>query len=408
MLLRDSSISSGSSGPGPARTRRRALIAGSAAVILAAGTAAVLIAAPASHPAAKHQVAAGASGAKPAHLAVSTCSGPAGAAYVALPGYQAFDAIDTANCEITQSYNVDDPQVPGDSGDYNYAGTDEAVAIHGDTLYFAVTGENQVAIINAATLNPKDYSPAETIIQVGFNPGDLAVTPDGSQLWVADTGPQTGPSSPTAISVISTATDKVTATLRLPVAPAQIAFSPSGATAYVTTADGLWIFNTATARVTDVIRGLGDPHGVAVSPDGSTVYVTNTEAAKVELINAATDKITGTIGVGQLPWQVAISSDGKTVYVADPDSNQVSVISASSDTVTSSISIPGDPDTVGLTPDGSQLWVGGLTSGIITVLDTSNHSVVGEINVGNDGANSGDGNEPTSIVLTTTPTPTGS
>ena len=108
-----------------------------------------------------------------------------------------------------------------------------------------------------------------------------------------------------------------------------------------------------------------------------------------------------------LLWQVTISSDGKTVYVADPGSNQVSVISASSGTVTSSISISGDPDTVALTPDGSQLWVGGLTSGIITMLDTSHDSEVGEINVGNDGPNSGDGNEPTSIVLTTTPTPTG-
>jgi YVTN family beta-propeller protein len=406
MLLRDSSISSGSSAPSPARTRRRVLIAGSAALILAAGgIAAALTAGSAGHVAAAHQET-GTS--RPARLAASTCTGPAGAAYVALPGYQAFDAIDTANCKITQSYNVDDPQVPGDSGDYNYAGTDEAVAIHGDTLYFAVTGENQVAIINAATLNPKDYSPAETVIQVGFNPGELAVTPDGSQLWVADTGPQTGPSSPTAISVISTATDKVTTTLSLPTAPAQIAFSPSGTTAYVTTADGLWVFDTATDHVTDVIRGLGDPHGVAVSPDGSTVYVTNTDAGQVELIHAATDQVTGTIGVGQLPWQVAISSDGKTVYVADPDSNQVSVISASSDTVTSTISISGDPDTVGLTPDGSQLWVGGLTSGIITVLNTATHDVVGTINVGNDGPNSGDGNEPTSIVLTATPTPTGS
>jgi hypothetical protein len=42
-----------------------------------------------------------------------------------------------------------------------------------------------------------------------------------------------------------------------------------------------------------------------------------------------------------------------------------------------------------------------------TVLDTSNDSVVGEINLGDDGPNSGDGNEPTSMVLTTTPTPGG-
>jgi YVTN family beta-propeller protein len=406
MLLRDSSISSDPSQPRPSRTRRRALIAGSAAVILAAGTAAVLVAAPASHPAAKHQVAA--AGSRSAHLAASTCSGPAGAAYVAEPGYQAFDAIDTANCKITQVYNVGDPQVPGDSGDYNYSGTDEGVAIHGDTLYFAVTGDDAVAVIDAATLNPKDYSPAETLIHVGFDPDDVAVTPDGSQLWAADTGPQTSPSSPTAISVISTATDKVTTTLPLPTAPAEIAFSPSGATAYVTTADGLWVFDTATDHVTDVIRGLGDPNGIAVSPDGSTVYVTNTRQGEVEVINAATDQVTGTIAVGQMPWDLVVSPDGKTLYVADADSNEVSVIATGSDAVTSTIPLTGDPDTLAVTPDGSQLWVGGLTSAIVTVLQTSNYSVVGQINLGDDGPNSGDGNEPTSMVLTSTPTPTGS
>jgi YVTN family beta-propeller protein len=398
MSLRDSS------GSGRTWTKRRALWAGSAAVVLAAGAAAALTSAPAAHVAAQHD----SGGAKSAHLASSTCGGPAGAAYVALPGYQAFLAIDTANCDITQTYNEGDPQVPGDSGDYNYAGTDDAVAIHGDTLYFAVTGEDEVAVINAATLNPKDYSPAETDIHVGFNPGGLAVTPNGSQLWVADTGPQTGPSSPTAISVISTATDTVTATLRLPAAPAQIAFSPSGATAYVTTADGLWVFDTATAHLTHVIWGLGDPFGVAVSPDGSTVYVTNTQQGEVEVISAATDRVTGTIGVGQLPWQLALSSNGKTLYVADPDSNQVSVIDTGSDTVTKTISIAGDPVSLALTPDGSQLWVGGLTSGIITLLDTATYDVAGTINVGDDGPNSGDGNEPTSIVMTTIPTPTGS
>ena len=399
MSLRDSS------GTGRFWTARRALMAGSAAVVLAAGTAAALASGPAGHPAAARH---GSGGTKSARLASSTCSGPAGAAYVALPGYQAFDAIDTATCDITQVYNVADPQVPGDPGDYNYAGTDEAVAIHGDTLYFAVTGEDEVAVIDAAALNPENYNPAETNIHAGYDPGDVAVTPDGSQLWVADTGPQTGPSSPTAITVISTATDQVTATLPLPAAPAQIAFSPSGATAYVTTAGGLWVFDTATGHLTAVIRGLGDPYGVAVSPDGSTVYVTNTDQGQVEVIDAATDTVTGTIAVGQLPWQLAVSPDGKTAYVADPDSDQVSVISTSSDTVTSTIPLPGGPDTLALTPDGSQLWVGGLTSGNVTVLDTATQSVAGTIYLGDGGPNSGDGDEPASIVLTATPTPGGS
>jgi len=379
-------------------TKRHALVAGGAAVLLAAGTATIITV--------TSQGSSG--GARTAHLASSTCTGPAGAAYVALAGYQSFDAIDTSNCSYIQNYNVGDPQVPGDSGDYNYVSSPQGIAIHGNTLYFADTGNDMVSIVDAATLNPKNYNPAETDIHVGINPDDLAVSPDGTQLWVADTGPQTGPGAPTNIEVISTATDGVTATLSLPSAPEQVAFSPSGATVYVTTAAGLWVFNTATHQVTSVIRGLGDPHGIAVSPDGSTVYVTNTADNVVEVIDAATAKVTGTIPVGQLPWGLALSAKGGTLYVADPDSNQVSVISTATDAVTSTISLAGGPDTLALTPDGSQLWICGLTSSILTVVNTSNDSVVGSLNLGGDGANSGDGMDPTDIVMTTTPTPGGS
>jgi len=396
MSLRDSS------GAGRLWTARRALIAGSAALLVAAGT---MVALTVGHPTARHEAS---TAPKTARLASSTCSGPSGAAYVALAGYQAFDAIETANCSFVQDYNVGDPQVPGDSGDYNYSSSEQTVAIHGSTLYFADTGNDMVSIINSATLNPKNYNPAETDIHVGINPGYLAVTPDGSQLWVADTGPQTGAGSPTDIKVISTSTDKVTATLPLPSAPAQIAFSPSGDTAYVTTAGGLWIFDTATQKVTDVIGGLGDPHGIAVSPDGSTVYVTNTSDNLVEVIDTASNKVTDTIPVGQLPWQLVVSSGGGTLYVADPDSNQVSVIDTKTDAVTTEIPLAGGPDTLALTPDGSQLWVAGITSAILTVLDTSNDSVVGSLNLGGFGAQSGDGTDPTGIVLTSTPTPSGS
>ena len=380
-------------------TVRRVVIAGSAALIVAAGT---TVAVAASSPAAPH----GATRIEAAHLTSAACTGPAGAAYIALAGYQSFDAIDTANCGYIQNYNVGDPQVPGDAGDYNYSSSEEGVAIHGDTLYFADTGNDMVSIIDAATLNPKNYNPTETDIHVGFEPGDLAVSPDGSQLWVTDMGPQTGPGSPTDIDVISLATDTVTATLPLPSAPAQIAFSPSGATAYVTTAQGLWIYDTATANLTGTISGLGDPHGIAVSPDGSTVYVTDTRDGVVDVINAATVKVTRTIPVGQLPWQLVVSNDGGTVYVADPDSNQISVISTKTQRVTSTIPLAGGPATLALTPDGSQLWVCGITSAILTVFSTSNDTMAGSLNLGGFGPNSGDGVGPAGMVLTSTPTPT--
>jgi len=324
---------------------------------------------------------------------------------VADAGWDGFSAIDTANCDIVQTYNVGDTQVPGDPGDYNYSSTDEGVAIYGSTLYFADAGNDTVAVIDSATLDPSNYNPAETLIHVGFDPEDLAVTPDGTQLWVADTGPQTGPSSPSGISVISTATDKVTANMHLAGGPSEIAFSPSGATAYVTTAEGLWVINTATRHVITVIRGLGDPHGVAISPDGKTVYVTNTSAGVVDVIDAATNGVTGTIKVGEMPWQLVVSRSGGKVYVADADSDAVSVIDTGTGKVMSTIPDTGDPDTLALTPGGAQLWVGGLTSAIVTVFSTATDNPVGSINLGDYGANSGDGYEPTGMVLVSTPTP---
>src|ERR1700723_1914025 len=97
------------------RAKRHALVAGAAAVILAAGTATVITVTGQGSPA----------GAKATHLASSTCTGPAGAAYVALAGFQAFDAIDTDNCTFIQDYNVGDPPVAGDPGDFNFVSSDQ-------------------------------------------------------------------------------------------------------------------------------------------------------------------------------------------------------------------------------------------------------------------------------------------
>ena len=187
--------------------------------------------------------------------------------------------------------------------------------------------------------------------------------------------------------------------------PRNIAFSPSGATAYVTTSAGVIVYNTATRRVSALIPGLGDPEGVTVAPNG-TVYVTNTEQNVVDVISAKTNRVTRTIAVGQLPWQMALSPDASTLYVADGDSDAVSVVSTATDKVTNTISVPGDPAAVAVTPDGSRLWVGGLTSGNVSVIDTSDDAIVGSFAVGyGEYPNSGDGDEPIGIVMTTTLTP---
>jgi YVTN family beta-propeller protein len=380
-------------------TRTRAALAGGTALVAAAAAAISLSlthGASAAGPA-------GSSSPSQAKLIAASCGGPAGAAYVADSGWDGFSAIDTADCKIIQTYNVGDPAVPGDPGDQDYASTDEGVAIHGSRLYFADTGDSAIAVINAATLNPKNYNPAETDINTGTFPEDLAVTPDGSQLWVANTGPQTQPDSPTSVSVISTATKKVTATIPTKGAPSQVAFSPDGTKAYVVTADGLWTFSTKSLSLSGFTPALGQPRSVAVAPNG-TLYVTDTNGDSVKVLSPA-GRVTATIAVGGMPWDVVVSADGKTAYVANPDSDSVSVISTVTNEVTSTVAVKGDPDTLGLTPDGSQLWIGQLSLAYVTLLDTKTATVVGSLSLGGSAAQSADGYGPSGIVLTNTPTP---
>jgi YVTN family beta-propeller protein len=383
-------------------TRSRAAIAGGSAVVLGAAVAVSLT------------LSDGGSSASPAsaihkaQLSASSCTGPAGAAYIATAGYQAFDAVDTNNCYEVQQYNVGDPLQPNTgTQDSSYSGTDEGIAMYGNTLYFALTGDDELGIIDSQALNPDNYVlPPETDVKIGTDPTNLAVSPDGSQVWVTDTGPQTGLPSLGDISVVSTATNTLTATIPVPwTDPRDIAFSPSGGSVYVTTSDGVIVYNTATRGVSAFIPGLGDPQGVTVAPNG-TVYVTNTVQNVIDVINPATNRVAHTIAVGQLPWQMALSPDASTLYVADSDSDAVSVISTATNTVTTTISVPGDPAGIAVTPDGSRLWVGGDTSGNVSVIDTSDDSVVGSFAVGyGEYPNSGDGDEPIGIVMTTTLTP---
>jgi YVTN family beta-propeller protein len=337
-------------------------------------------------------------------LAGSTCAGPTGAAYVAIPGYQGFIAVNTANCDIIQTYNVDDLQVPGDSGDYNYSGSDEGIALAGTTLWFAVTGTDNVAAISTTTLNPSNYNPSESLIPVGFMPENLAVTPDGSEVWVADSGPQTN-SRLGDVEVISTSKDSVVAHLNPFGNPSDLAFSPHGTQAFVTTSAGLFVYDVATLKLVAFVPGLGSPNWVTVSPNGSYLYVTETELGRLATISTASYRVVQTTQVGEDPWQAAVSSDGSKVYVANPDSDTISVVEATTGDVEDTISVPGAPATLGLTPDGSQLWVAGNDSAVLYVIATASDSLVGESNLGGYGPNSGDGEAPTGIVLTATPTP---
>jgi len=121
------------------------------------------------------------------------------------------------------------------------------------------------------------------------------------------------------VSVIDTATNTVIATIPVGSHPQGVAVTPDGSRVYVANEGGLEgvgtvsVISTATNTVTGIPIPVGSlPIGVAVTPDGSRVYVANQGAVEgvgtVSVISTATNTVTGIpIPVGSYPFGLAVT-----------------------------------------------------------------------------------------------------
>jgi YVTN family beta-propeller protein len=253
-----------------------------------------------------------------------------------------------------------------DVGDGPY---DLALSPDGTRVYVTNAFDDTVSVIDAAT------NTVTATIGVGEGPTGVAVSPDGATAYV------TG-SNDTVVSVIDTATNTVTATITAG-SSTGAAVSPDGATAYVVEqfGDSVLVIDTATNTVTATIAVGADPTEVAVSPDGSTVYVTNFGPDTVSVIDTATNTVTSTIAVGGSPLDVAVSPDGTLAYVTKGDGT-VSVIDTATNTVIASVDVDADPTGVAFSPDGATAYVTNRVDGTVSVIDTATSTVTATITVG--------------------------
>jgi YVTN family beta-propeller protein len=132
----------------------------------------------------------------------------------------------------------------------------------------------------------------------------VAVTPDGSNVYVAN-------EASTTVSVIATASNTVTATIPVGVQPFGVAVTPDGSKVYVANigSGSVSVIATASNTVTATINDpVGAPAGVAVTPDGSKVYVANDDGSlTVSVIATATNTLIGSpIPVGGSPTAFGI------------------------------------------------------------------------------------------------------
>jgi len=238
-----------------------------------------------------------------------------------------------------------------------------AVTPDGTQVYVVNNGSNNVTAINTATLATKTIS-------VGTSPDAIAITPDGTKAYVVNHGSGT-------VSVIDTATNTVIHTITVGTTPVAVAITPNGTQAYVANqgSANITVIDIATNSTTTISTG-GNLTNVAITPDGTQAYVINYGfPGFIYVVDTADNIITTTITVGNDPNSITFSPNDTRAYTVNGNSASVSVIDTLTNTVIDTISIENESGASAITPDGTQLYVAAITGFNVTVIDTATNAL---------------------------------
>lgn len=209
----------------------------------------------------------------------------------------------------------------------------------------------------------------------------LAITPDGSTLYVGNAGSVPGT---TSVVVISTATKTVTANIELS-APDGLAVNPSGTTVYVTDPanKAISIIQTATNKLIPDAINVGDvPEQIAVSPNGKLAYVSTTNNV-VSAIDLVAKQVIATIPFKNrngVPVSLSFTPDGQRLYICKHQVVRVADTSTNKIIGKSVMPVAGREMNVGqtaITPDGKFLYQPFAGANTIVMLDTGTNQAVG-------------------------------
>lgn len=151
-----------------------------------------------------------------------------------------------------------------------------------------------------------------------------------------------------------------------------IAITPDGRRAYVSTDDGVAVLDPATDTVITTIPGPASAV-LAVSPDSSRAYIAGTDTAGgaiVSVVDTATDGVVGQVPIRRTgrdisPTTIATSADGQRVLVGSADTDNqdnvrwaLSVIDTTGGgAVVAEIALRGSSDHLAAGPNGATAYV---------------------------------------------------
>ena len=264
-----------------------------------------------------------------------------------------------------------------------------AATPNGSFLYVANSGSNTVsayAVGSGGLLTPLSTPAFATVT----SPWVIAVSPDGSHLYVGSANSAT--LAGYAIESNGILTPLSTPTFATVTAPAGLAIAPNGSYLYVTgypatvSAFAIGSSGLLTPIDTPIATGGFLPEEMAVSPNGSFLYVNDQLANAVFAFSIApngslTPLSTPSFFVGYNPLGFTMTPNGSFLYVTNLNSNTVSAYAVGSHGQliplnTPSLGTGNYPLSSAVSPDGSLLYVLNAISGTASAYAISSSGVL--------------------------------
>lgn len=172
------------------------------------------------------------------------------------------------------------------------------------TIYVSTTWDHLYAI----NLHTKCVTAA---IPLPATSHHLALHPGGRRLYVATRTAGT-------VMEIALPTHEVLRTFNLGGQPQGIAVSPDGSELYVANEKGgLDVVHLRTGVQTASVKIGGSAFGLALSPDGAQLYLSLVAAERVQVVDRATLRVVRTIPTGGIPREVVFDPAGRTAAIAN-------------------------------------------------------------------------------------------
>lgn len=168
---------------------------------------------------------------------------------------------------------------------------------------------------------------------------------------------------------------RVVGEARTGVQPKSVEVSPDGRRVWVCNfgqldRDNVWIYDAETLARVGVVEFAGNAVETAFSPDGATAYVSNFRRGVVEVIDTATLAIRGEVRVGANPKFMVVSPDGSMLYVALYTQRSVAVVDTARLELVRRLRTGVQPRGMAMRPDGS-LLVASFRSDLVQHFDAS-------------------------------------